>query len=215
MDIKKRVRIGDLLIEKKLISEQQLELALAEQKKTRRKLGKTLIDLGYIEETTLLDLLSEQLGITHLNLKQYPLNEVIFQKLPEIHARRFRAIALAEENGKILVGMADPNDIFAYDEIQKVLKQPIEVAAISEGDLFHHLDSGYRKTEQIDSLAEVLDEELSDTDFDLQALTQTTSSTEAPVVKLLQAIFEDAVAMNASDIHIEPDSNVLRIRHAP
>jgi MSHA biogenesis protein MshE len=212
MDIKKRVRIGDLLIENKLISQQQLELALAEQKKTRRKLGKTLVDLGYIEEVILLELVSKQLGITYLSLKQYPINQEILHKLPEIQARRFRAIALAEENGKILVGMADPNDIFAYDELQKALKQSIEVAAISESDLFHHLDSGYRKTEQIDNLAEVLDDELSDTDFDLQALTQTSSTSEAPVVKLLQAIFEDAVAMQASDIHIEPDSNVLRIR---
>ena len=91
--------------------------------------------------------MSKQLGITYLNLKQYPINLEILQKLPEIQARRFRAIALAEEDDKILVGMADPNDIFAYDEIQKVLKQSIEVAAISESDLFHHLDSGYRKTE--------------------------------------------------------------------
>jgi MSHA biogenesis protein MshE len=212
MDIKKRVRIGDLLIENKLISQQQLELALAEQKKTRRKLGKTLVDLGYIEEVVLLELVSKQLGITYLSLKQYPINQEILHKLPEIQARRFRAIALAEENGKILVGMADPNDIFAYDELQKALKQSIEVAAISESDLFHHLDSGYRKTEQIDNLAEVLDDELSDTDFDLQTLTQTSSTSEAPVAKLLQAIFEDAVAMQASDIHIEPDSNVLRIR---
>lgn len=212
MDIKKRVLLGDLLIENKLISQQQLELALTEQKKTRRKLGKTLIDLGYIEEDILLDLVSKQLGITYLSLKQYPINLEILHKLPEIQARRFRGLALAEENGKILVGMADPNDIFAYDELQKALKQPISVAAISEGDLFHHLDSGYRKTEQIDNLAEVLDDELSDTDFDLQALTQGSSTSEAPVVKLLQAIFEDAVAMQASDIHIEPDNDVLRIR---
>ncbi len=212
MDIKKRIRIGDLLMENQLITEQQLEVALAEQKKTRRKLGKTLIDLGYIQESALLDLLSRQLGIDYLNLKQFPIDQLVLQKLPEIHARRFRAIALSEQNGIIQVGMADPSDIFAYDEIQKALKQPIKVAAISEEDLFHHLDAGYRKTEQIDNLAEVLDDELSETDFDLQTLTQTTSSTEAPVVKLLQAIFEDAVTMKASDIHIEPDHGALRIR---
>jgi MSHA biogenesis protein MshE len=212
MDIKKRIRIGDLLIENKLISEQQLEVALAEQKKTRRKLGKTLVDLGYIDETVLLELISEQLGITYISLKKYPIDQDCLRKLPEIHARRFRAIALAEENGKIIVGMADPSDIFAYDEINKFLQQPITVAAISESDLFHHLDIGYRKTDQIDSLAEVLDDELSDTDFDLQALTNATSVNDAPVVKLLQAIFEDAVSMKASDIHIEPDSNMLRIR---
>jgi len=212
MDIRKRIRIGDLLIENKLISEAQLSVALNEQKKTRRKLGKTLIDLDFIQEDQLLKLLSQQLNIPYLNLRNTAIDPNIFQLLPEIHARRFRAIAIKEQNNKVLVGMADPSDIYAFDEIEKVLKRPIDIAAISEGDLLTHLESDYRKTEQIDSLAEVLDDELSETDYDLQALTQSTSTADAPIVKLLQAIFEDAVSMQASDIHIEPDSNVLRIR---
>jgi len=212
MNIRKRIRIGDLLIENKLISEAQLSTALDEQKKTRRKLGKTLIDLDFIQESQLLTLLSQQLNIPYLDLRKTAIDPNIFQLLPEIHARRFRAIAIKEHNNKVLVGMADPSDIYAFDELEKVLKRPIEIAAISEMDLLSHLDSDYRKTEQIDSLAEVLDDELSETDFDLQALTQATSTADAPVVKLLQAIFEDAVTMQASDIHIEPDSNVLRIR---
>ncbi|MDF1588381.1 MAG: ATPase, T2SS/T4P/T4SS family [Gammaproteobacteria bacterium] len=212
MDIRKRIRIGDLLIEQKLISETQLQNALAEQKKTRRKLGKTLIDLGYIQEEQLLTLLSTQLGISYVNLKTYPVDKDILKKLPEIHARRFRAIALKQENNQIVVGMADPTDIYAYDEIIKALNQPILVVAISESDLLHHLDTAYRKTEEIDSLAEVLHDEIAESDFDLQSLTQSTSTADAPVIKLLQAIFEDAVGIRASDIHIEPDSNVLRIR---
>jgi len=212
MDIRKRIRIGDLLIEKKLITEVQLTTALEEQKKTRRKLGKTLIDLSFIKETQLLHLLSEQLGIPYLNLQQTAIDADVFKLLPEIHARRFRAIALKEQNGKILIGMADPTDIYAYDELAKVLQRPIDVAAISESDLLRHLESDYRKTDQIDSLAEVLDEELAESDFDLQSLTQSTSTEDAPVVKLLQAIFEDAVTTGASDIHIEPDTSVLRIR---
>ena len=212
MDIKKRIRIGDLLVENKLISEAQLTSALDEQKKTRRKLGRTLIDLGYIEESQLLRLLSKQLKIPYLDLRQHPIDPEIFQLLPEIYARRFRAIALSKDNGKVLVGMADPTDIYAYDELKKVLKSDIEIAAISERDLLRHLEADYRKTDEIDSLAEVLDDELADSDFDLQSITQSTSSADAPVVKLLQAIFEDAVATQASDIHIEPDASVLRIR---
>jgi len=212
MDITKRIRIGDLLIEKKLISEVQLNTALQEQKKTRRKLGKTLIDLGFIEEEKLLRLLSRQLKIAYLDLTQTPIDPKVFSLLPEIHARRFRALALREENNKILVGMADPSDIFAYDELQKVLQRPIDVAAISERDLLRHLDSDYRKIGEIDTLAEMLDDELAEADFDLQALSQSSSTADAPVVKLLQAIFEDAVSMQCSDIHIEPDQTVLRIR---
>ncbi|RKZ97212.1 MAG: MSHA biogenesis protein MshE, partial [Gammaproteobacteria bacterium] len=212
MDRKKRIRIGDLLIEHKFISETQLENALAEQKKTRRKLGKTLIDLGYIEEKQLLELLAEQLGITYSDLRLFEIDTDVLHRLPEILARRFRAIALKEENGNVVVGMTDPTDIYAFDEIQKILEQPLQIIAISEGDLLHNLDTGYRKTEEIDNLAEVLDEEMSDHDFDLQSLTQTTNTADAPVVKLLQAIFEDAISIQASDIHIEPDHNVLRIR---
>ena len=212
MDLRKRIRIGDLLIENKVISEAQLDAALAEQKKTRRKLGKTLIDLGYIQESQLLTLLSQQLKIPYIELQQYPIDREILKLLPEIYARRFRAIALKEENDKILVGMTDPTDIYAYDELIKVLKRPIDLVAISESDLLTQLETGYRKTDEIDSLAEVLDVELSENDFDLSALTETTSTADAPVVRLLQAIFEDAVGVQASDIHIEPDSNVLRIR---
>ena len=212
MDIKKRIRIGDLLVENQLISESQLTSALEDQKKTRRKLGRTLIDLGFIEEAQLLRLLSKQLKIPYLDLRQHPVDLDILHLLPEIYARRFRAIALSKENGRILIGMADPTDIYAYDELQKVLNTDIDIAAISEGDLLKHLEADYRKTDEIDSLAEVLDDELADSDFDLQSLTQSSSSADAPVVKLLQAIFEDAVATQASDIHIEPDATVLRIR---
>ncbi|NOQ94609.1 MAG: MSHA biogenesis protein MshE, partial [Methylophaga sp.] len=132
MDIRKRIRIGDLLIENKLISEAQLSIALEEQKKTRRKLGKTLIDLDFIQEYQLLRLLSQQLNIPHLDLRNTPIDPDIFQLLPEIHARRFRAIAIKKQDDKILVGMADPSDIYAFDEIEKVLKQSINIAAISE-----------------------------------------------------------------------------------
>lgn len=212
MDIKKRIRLGDLLVENKLISEAQLNAALDEQKKTHRKLGKTLIDLGYIAESELLTLLSQQLNIPYLNLKQHSVDPETFKRIPEILARRFRAIALSVEGEEVLIGMTDPSDIYTYDELQKALKCPIKVAAISESDLLHHLDTSYRSGDQIDSLAEVLDDELAETDFDLQSLTNSTSTADAPVVKLLQAIFEDAITMQASDIHIEPDTNVLRIR---
>ena len=212
MDIRKRIRIGDLLVANKLISETQLATALEEQKRTKRKLGQSLIDLGFIQEEQLLKLISQQLNIEYLDLRQTPIDIDIFHLLPEIHARRFRAIAITERNGKILVGMTDPSDIYAYDELEKVLKRPIEIASLGERDLISHLDSNYRQAEQIDTLAEMLEGELAGSEFDLQSMTQSTSAADAPVVQLLQAIFEDAVAVQASDIHIEPDQHILRIR---
>lgn len=212
MELKKRIRIGDLLVENNVISENQLQTALQEQKKTRRKLGKTLIDLGFIKESQLLTLLSKQLNIGYIELRHFQIDRQITSRLPEILARRFRAIALKQRNGKIMVGMTDPTDIFAYDEIQKVLKTEIEIVAISESDLLGSIETAYRKSDEIGSLAGALDDQLAESDFDLSELSDNTSIEEAPVVKLLQAIFEDAVNIHASDIHIEPDANVLRIR---
>ena len=212
MELKKRIRIGDLLVDNKVISENQLQAALQEQKKTRRKLGKTLIDLGFIQESQLLTLLSQQLNIEYIELRHYQIDRDTSRKLPEILARRFRALALKEVNGRIVVGMTDPTDIFAYDEIQKVLKSSIDIVAISENDLLETIEKAYRKSDEIGSLAGALDDQLAESDFDLSELSDQTTVEEAPVVKLLQAIFEDAVTVSASDIHIEPDANVLRIR---
>jgi len=209
---RKKIRIGDLLVENKIISEQQLMTALAEQKKSGRKLGRTLIELGYVTEDQMLNFLSRQLHIPYIDLKHYKYNAEIVKKIPETLSRRYRAIALAEQPDSFLVGMADPTDIFAFDKLSKSFNKPIRLAVLRETDLLRTIDTVYRKTDEISSLAEELEEELSDTDFDLDELLETEDIAEAPVVRMLQSIFEDAMQMGASDIHIEPDENVLRIR---
>ena len=209
---RKRIRIGDLLVEHKLISEGQLSAALADQKTTGRKLGQVLIDNGYISEEKFLDFLSRQLNVPYVDLKQYRYQQEVVHLLPETLARRYRAIVLADRKNSLLVGMADPSDIFAYDDIHKILKRPISLALVREKDLLKTLDIVYRREDEITSLAEELDEELSETDIDLEQMVQSDDVKNAPVVRLLQTIFEDAVQMNASDIHIEPDEKILRIR---
>lgn len=133
-------------------------------------------------------------------------------RLPETYARRYRAIVLADQRSALLVGMADPMDIFAFDELERILEQPIQQAMVRESELLSTLDLIYRRTEDIANFAEALDEELTDNQFDLDALTPEGDDSDAPVVKLLHSIFEDAVQVRASDIHIEPDETVLRIR---
>lgn len=209
---KKKIRIGDLLVEHKIISENQLQNALAEQKKSGLKLGRTLISLGYISEEQLMEFLSRQLQIPFVDLKQYKYNADTVRLVSETTARRYRIIVLDATKDTVLVGMADPTDIFAYDELTRLLKRPITEAVVREAELLRTIDQVYRRTEEISTLAEELSDELSETDFDLNALIQSTDVTDAPVVKLLQSIFEDAVQIGASDIHIEPDESVLRIR---
>lgn len=211
-ELKKKIRIGDLLIQNGVIDEPQLMTALAEQKKTGRKLGRALIELGFVEEDKLLNLLSQQLEVPFVQLRHYQFNQDLIKKLPETLARRFRALVLDEQQGELLVGMADPMDLMAFDEIARVVNQPINVAVIRESELLNTLDMVYRRTDEITSLAGELESELEDDAFDLAALTATGDESDAPVVKLLQSIFEDAVQARASDIHIEPDESVVRIR---
>ena len=208
----KKIRIGDLLISNGFITEEQLMEALAEQKRTGLRLGRTLIDMGMINEDALLDLLSRQLQIPFVQLNSYQFQPQLIAKLPETYARRFRAIVLDEQDEELLVGMADPLDLMAVDDIGRQVGQHVNIAVVREGELLSTLDMVYRRTDEISNLAVELDSELADDAFDLAELTNDAEANEAPVVRLLQSIFEDAVQARASDIHIEPDESVTRIR---
>jgi len=212
MSLKKRIRLGDLLVEHKLISEIQLGEALAEQKNSGRKLGRVLIENGYVKEDILLNLLSEQLKLPYIDVGNYPLNLEVAKSIPETIARRYRVIALQDTRDGLLVGMADPTNIFAYDELVRLLKREVRLAVIKESDLLSAFEKIYQHDDQLKNLATELGEEMSDNVFDLETLDQTAARSDAPVVKLLESVFEDAVRAKASDIHIEPDENVLRIR---
>lgn len=210
---RKKIRLGDLLVEQGLISSEQLLQALATQKSTGQKLGRTLISTGVISEDKMLQLLSTQLKIPFVDLKQYNYDSKTIQIIPEILARRYRLVSLKKNaDGSLLIGMSDPTDIFAYDEISKQLKCPLELAVVRESDVLSTIDMVYRRTAEISNLAEELGDELSESDINLEELVQSEDVNNAPVVKLLQSIFEDAVQIGASDIHIEPDESVLRIR---
>lgn len=212
MDITKKIRIGDLLVQNRVITHEQLSSALAEQKKTGRKLGRTLIDLNYIKETDLLNFLSRQLQIPFLDVSRYQRNPDAIKVLPENLARRFRVLLLENNANDVLLAMADPTDLMALDELTRVLKKSIRAAVVRESDLLAAIDQSYRRTAEIGVLAEKLRNELSENDIDLDSLLTSDEVTDAPVVKLLQSLFEDAVQAKASDIHIEPDEKVLRIR---
>jgi len=212
MESRKKIRIGDLLVENKVISQTQLNAALADQKTSGRKLGRILVDNGFVEEKQFLLFLSKQLNVPHIDLKHYRFKPETVRMVPEMHARRYRAIALDAGGVDVLVGMADPTDIFAYDELSRLLQRPLRTAVVSESDLLRTFDTVYRRTEEISSLAEELGEELEERDIDLGQLVESQDVTDAPVVKLLQSLFEDAAQVNSSDIHIEPDETVLRIR---
>jgi len=207
-----KIRLGDLLVQEKLISHEQLQLALQNQKQSGRKLGRVLVDSSYVTEEQISEALAKQLHIPFINLKYYNVNLEIVRRLPENQARRFRAVALEERNGVLLVGMTDPTDLASFDEITRILKRDIDLAVVTEGQLLEVIDRVYRRTEEISGLAKELSEDLGDSAVDFGLLTDSVGLEEAPVVKLLQSMFNDATQVRASDIHIEPQEGVLKIR---
>jgi len=207
-----KVRLGDLLVQQKLISLDQLQFVLEQQKRSGRKLGRVLVDNGFISEDQISEALAKQLNVPYINLKYYNANLEIVRRLPENQARRFRALALEERNGAILIGMTDPTDLFAFDEISRILKRDIDVAVVTEGQLLETIDRVYRRTDEISGLAKEISEDLGEGYIDFGALSDTVGTEEAPVVKLLQTMFEDASQVGASDVHIEPQETRLQIR---
>jgi MSHA biogenesis protein MshE len=208
-----KVRLGEILVQQKLLSEEQLGLALADQKRSGRKLGRVFVENGYVTEEQIASALARQLNIPYLNLKFFNINPELVRTLPETQARRFRALVLEDRHGSLLVGMSDPTDLFAYDEIARIVRQDIVLAVVNETEVVAAIDRIYRRTEDISDLARELEQDVGDVSVDFGALAAANPNVEeAPVVKLLQSVFEDATQVRASDIHVEPQEGRLQIR---
>ncbi len=207
-----KVRIGDLLVSEKLVSADQLRLSLEIQKRSGKRLGRVLVEQGFVGEEQLAEVLARQLAAPFINLKFYNLSTGLVRRLPEAHARRHRAILLEDRKARFLVGMADPTDLFAQDELARILKRDVDVAVVVESALVHTIDRVYRRTEEIAGLTRELEKDFGDSAIDFGALSASLGAEEAPVVKLLQKLFEDATQVGASDVHIEPQEGRVQVR---
>lgn len=212
MRLKLRKRLGDLLVEENIVTEQQIEQALAAQKTTGRKLGASLIQLGFLSEKQMLTFLSQQLDVPLVDLSRVNIDATAVQLLPEVHARRLRALVVSQQGNTIRVAMSDPADLSAQEALFSQLQQyEIEMVIASERQLVDSFDRFYRRTKEIASFAEQLDSEHQESDdFNFGILDS--DNDEVTVVKLINSLFEDAIQIGASDIHIEPDDQILRLR---
>ncbi|OCP53289.1 GspE/PulE family protein [Vibrio parahaemolyticus] len=212
MKIQLRKRLGDLLVEEGIVSEDQIQQALSAQRSTGQKLGDALIDLGFITEKQMLEFLSQQLGLPLIDLGRAPVDADAVQILPEVHARRLRAMVVARNSDTLRVAMSDPADLFTQESLMNLLGEyNLEFIIASERQLISSFDRYYRRTKEIASFAEQLQAEHQDVQsFDYGI--DEADSEEVTVVKLVNSMFEDAVQVGASDIHIEPDDKVLRLR---
>ncbi len=209
-----KIRLGDLLIQQGLLTDEQLKLALEQQKATGRKLGRIFVESGYVTEEGISQALARQLRIPFIDLKHFSPKPELIKLLPEAPARRFRALVLDQlPDGRLQVGLSDPTDLQAYDEITRLVRREIDLAVVTESQLLNTIDRVYHRGEQISGLAKELTAELGDIPVEFgDLLGLTTGAEDAPVVKLLQTVFEEAMRVRASDIHFEPQESRLRIR---
>jgi MSHA biogenesis protein MshE len=206
-----KLRLGDVLVQQRLISQEQLQQTLDLQRTTGKKVGRLLIDNGILTEELLANGLARQLRIPFVNLKTFPFRADVVKLLPESAARRFKALVLEDKGDTLLVALGDPLDLFAFDELSRILKRNIAIAAVPESGLAPAFDRLYRRTEEISGLARALEKDLGDA-VDFGELSASVGLEGAPVVRLLQSLFEDAMQVGASDVHIEPQETGLQVR---
>ena len=205
-----KVQLGTALVEQGIIKPEKLQAALAEQKRHGRQLGRILVDMGACSEEQVARVLSEQLHVPYIDLRRYEVVPDTVRLISEQQARRFRTLVLEERNGVVLLGMVDPSDLRAQDELADLLKKPIDVALITNEQLIQTVDRIYRKTEQISEYAKEVERDVEV--VDLAQMSAEITDEDAPVVRLLQTLFDDAVQVRASDIHIEPQERKLVVR---
>ena len=209
-----RIRLGDLLIQEQLLTAAQLDEALADQKSSGRKLGRIFVDRGWVTEAQIARSLARQLGAPFVDLATRSIAPELTALLPEARARRLRALPLEETRGGVRVAMADPSDLMAYDELARLLKREVEIAVVAESQLLAAIDRSYRSGNAIAGLAQELTTELTTVEGEVGNLLgmNQVAAEDAPVVRLLATVFEEALKTRASDIHVEPQEKALRIR---
>jgi len=170
-------------------------------------------DVDATEQSTA-EAAARRLGVPFLDLRKQDLHPRLVKLLSEPQARRYKAMVLEDRGDTYYVGFADPNDLRAQDEVATILQRPVDVAVITATVLNDTIDRVYRKTEQIGQFARELGEDVvvQDEFLDIAALSGSADEAEAPVVRLLQTIFDDAARINASDIHFEPQEKSLLVR---
>ena len=212
MSLRLRKRLGDLLVDANMITQNDLDLALAKHQQTGRKLGDTLINMGFLTEIKMLQFLAQQLGIALVDLTKVDIDRDSISLLSEVNARRLRALVLGRQGNTVRVAMSDPADLASQEAVFDLLhRYHVELVIAPERQLLAAFDRYYRRTKEIASFAEQLKAE-HQLDQDFSYGMEDTDKEKVTVVKLINSLFEDAIQVGASDIHIEPDADVLRIR---
>lgn len=214
---KKKLPLGESLVGVGLISKDQLEKALKEQGKTGERIGRVLVSLGFVNEDDISKILGQQLGIPCVSLADYPIDPEVMTLVSLNVAKRYRVIPLLLKEGKILVvAMADPLNVFALDDLKRITRYKIEPVVSSEKEIINAIEQYYSLSDSLEEIMEDIGEQVLEVlpkEKEVEVAELRERAEEAPVVKLVNSIILEAVRDEASDIHIEPDEKLLRIRY--
>ncbi|MCA1941424.1 MAG: Flp pilus assembly complex ATPase component TadA [Caenispirillum bisanense] len=208
------VRLGDKLVERGLISKDQLQVALQEKKRSPKMMGELLVDLGFITEQALAAVLAEDSGFERFDPAGTMVDPELLKLIPKEVANRYRVFPVTMQDKAVRMAMADIYDVMALDQIKRHLPADAEIQPLvcSDTEIQQAIDQYYGHELSIDGVLREL-EKLRDGDVDASALDDTTGGYTHPVVRLVNAILLDAVKSKASDIHFEPEGNFLRVRY--
>lgn len=205
-----RATVGELLVSEGLVTPQTVMAALATSANSGKRLGRVLVQTGSISEENLAMALSKQLGVPFVDLAKHEFRPELVKLLPEATARRYRAVVLESQGAGLLVGFVDAGDVSSLDAIERILGRAVTPVVCAENQILAVLDRFYRRTDEITGHARALEKDIGESVEPIPLAAS--NKEEAPVVRLLQSLLEDAVQVRASDIHIEPQERTLQIR---
>ncbi|MGH2721015.1 MAG: GspE/PulE family protein [Actinomycetota bacterium] len=203
-------QLGDVLVDEGLITSIDLREALEEQR-LGRPLGSVLIDKGLISESALVRALAKRLGLPFVDLSEHQIDPSAAASIPETLARRYQALPIGYDEGRVVVAMSDPTNVLALDDIRSLTGLPLKPVIATTSDILAAIGTTGRLEGAVESLSADLQEQAGREAEDAAAVQQIVD--EAPIVKFVNLLITQAVQQRASDIHIEPQERDLRIRY--
>lgn len=212
----KTKRLGEILVEKGLITEEQCAQALDLQKKTGKRLGQIVIDLGMIKEDELLQVLSKQMALPHIWLRKGLIDPKIADTIPGEKARRYKIMPMFKIKNNLILATSDPQAIFVLDEIEEMTGLSVQPVLTRSSDIEKAIEEYYGGSVEIPDYIGSFDEGAihlveSQTQYDFQKIEEMAEG--SPIINLVNLIILRAIRDKASDIHIEPDKKKLRVRY--
>ena len=215
MKVKKK--LGDMLIKANLLTDELLKQALQDQNRVNLKLGQYLVRKGLVGEYNLVETLSKQLNIDKYNTDQYPFDPSLSQLIPVEYAQKYQIAPIRKKGRLLTIATADPLDINALDTIERMTNCEVEPSVGTEREINQLISNLYGIQSGMNTALEDLEiearaENSNEQDEDVQVASLQDMAGEAPVIRLVNTIFSQAVREGASDIHISPQQNTVQVR---